>query len=159
MGVVEHPFGMTERGSATIAAGCAVSSTTTAFAGGGKQQVPKRGHREGTQRVVATDEPLPHLESRTPPRDAMPPSGSYNGPVSNSFASDATDLVTFRCDSPVTRQFLPGIPAGGAEPLTADWHTRYNAVCSVYGHQHTPAPPGGAVRGGRGAGAKPYSWL
>src|SRR5271170_3900906 len=48
---------------------------------------------------------------------------------------------------PMVRQpcdalFLPEFSLWCGTTDTADWHTRYNATCSVYGHLHIPAPPG-----------------
>ena len=40
---------------------------------------------------------------------------------------------------PVRHAVLPGVRAVVRQrPQTADWHTRYNALCSVYGHLHIP---------------------
>lgn len=44
---------------------------------------------------------------------------------------------------PMVRQptdvlFYPEFALWCGSTLTADWHTRYNAICSVYGHLHIP---------------------
>ena len=43
-------------------------------------------------------------------------------------------LVREPCDA----LFYPEFSLWCGTTKTADWHTRYNAVCSVYGHLHIP---------------------
>ena len=43
-------------------------------------------------------------------------------------------LVREPCDA----MFYPEFALWCGTTATADWHTRYNAVCSVYGHLHIP---------------------
>jgi 3',5'-cyclic AMP phosphodiesterase CpdA len=39
---------------------------------------------------------------------------------------------------PCEAMFYPEFALWCGTTATADWHTRYNAVCSVYGHLHIP---------------------
>jgi 3',5'-cyclic AMP phosphodiesterase CpdA len=43
-------------------------------------------------------------------------------------------MVREPCDA----MFYPEFSLWCGTTATADWHTRYNAVCSVYGHLHIP---------------------
>ena len=47
-------------------------------------------------------------------------------------------MVREPCDA----MFYPEFSLWCGTTATADWHTRYNAICSVYGHLHIPAPRG-----------------
>ena len=43
-------------------------------------------------------------------------------------------MVREPCDA----MFYPEFSLWCGTTATSDWHTRYNAVCSVYGHLHIP---------------------
>jgi 3',5'-cyclic AMP phosphodiesterase CpdA len=73
-------------------------------------------------------------------------------------------LVREPCDA----MFYPEFAMWCGTTATADWHTRYNAICSVYGHLHIPRTTWhdgvrfeevsvGYPREWRGR--KPYRWL
>ena len=91
--------------------------------------------------VVATDEFL-LSRSRTPP--AM--RGAAIGWPTRGARLEQLDWMTPTVlvnHFPLVREpcdalFYPEFSLWCGTTATADWHTRYNAVCSVYGHLHIP---------------------
>ena len=143
MGVVtpEHPFPVwTERGRPGHDRADVPALRLHVPAGGSGDQGRGSGDRR-ERNVVATDEfllstepyatrdawcrdRLAHTRKRLEDLDWMTPTVLVNH----------FPLVREPCDA----LFYPEFSLWCGTTATADWHTRYNAICSVYGHLHIP---------------------
>ena len=144
MGVVtpEHPFPVwTERGGPATIVPMFLLYDYSFLPEGADEQSRGHGHRAGAQR--GGHRRIPALvASRTPPARPGAASGCQApAPVSNSSTGctptvlvNHFPLVREPCDA----LFYPEFSLWCGTTKTADWHTRYNAVCSVYGHLHIP---------------------
>ena len=144
MGIVtpEHPFPVwTDRAARPPSCRCSCSTTTRSCRDGRDDQGRGSGDRQGAQRGRHRRVPAV-LRAVRHPRRVVPGSADLHpGPAGGAGLDDADGagepLPAARA-SRATCCSTRSSRCGAARSATADWHTRYNAVCSVYGHLHIP---------------------